>query len=82
MPRKNNDQVSLYCEETNAGLVMRIYRIVPQMHSAVLPLFICVKKQQLKYYLESTSLVYRMRGKHLPVGVEIFEQTYGLILFG
>lgn len=39
MPRKNNDHVSLYSEETNAetnaGLVMRIYRIVPQMHSAV-----------------------------------------------
>lgn len=39
MPRKNNDHVSHYSEETNAetnaGLVMRIYRIVPHIHSAV-----------------------------------------------
>ena len=39
MPRMCNDHASLYSEETNAensaGLVMRIYRIVPHMHSAV-----------------------------------------------
>lgn len=39
MPRKNNDHVSHYSEETNvetnAGLVMRIYRIVPHIHSAL-----------------------------------------------
>ena len=56
MPRKNNDHVSHYSEETNvetnAGLVMRIYRIVPHIHSAVFPLCICVKNQQLKYFLQ------------------------------
>ena len=40
MPRMYNDHVNLYSEETNAensaGLVMRIYRIVPHIHSAVL----------------------------------------------
>ena len=38
MPRKNNDHVSLYSEETNAensaGLVMRIYRSLLHLHEA------------------------------------------------
>ena len=55
MPRKNNDQVSLYCEETNAetnaGLVMRIYRIVPQMHSAVLSTLYMCKKTAIEILL-------------------------------
>ena len=39
MPRMNNDHVSLYSEETNvetnAGLVVHLYRIVPHIHSAL-----------------------------------------------
>ena len=54
MLRMYNDHVSLYSEETNvetnAGLVVHLYRIVPHIHSAVFStLFICVKNPQLKY---------------------------------
>ena len=38
-PRMSNDYVCLYCEETNAetnaGLMVHLYRIVPHIHSAV-----------------------------------------------
>jgi hypothetical protein len=41
------------------------------------------KRSAIEILLENNkSPVSQMRGKHLPVGVEIFEQTYGLILFG
>lgn len=77
MPRMNNDHVSHYSEEANvetdAGIVVYLYRIVPHIHSAFFPLFICVKNPQLKYGLESESPVSRMRGKHVPEGVDIFE---------
>jgi len=39
IPRMNNEHVNLYSEETNvetnAGLVVHLYRIVPNMHSAL-----------------------------------------------
>ena len=51
----NNDHVSLYSEETNAensaGLVMRIYRIVPQIHSVVLSTLYRYKKSAIEILL-------------------------------
>lgn len=48
MPRMCNDHVSHYSEdtnvETNAGLVVYLYRIVPHIHSAVFSaLYVCIK---------------------------------------
>lgn len=55
MPRKNNDHVSHYSEETNvetnAGLVMRIYRIVPHIHSAVFSTLYMCKKSAIEIFL-------------------------------
>lgn len=63
MPRKNNDQVSLYCEETNAetdaGLVMLIYRIVPHIHSAVLSTLYMYKKSAIEILLRKRQLSVR-----------------------
>lgn len=49
MPRMNNDHVSLYSEETNVGLVVHLYWIVPHIHSALFPALYMGKKTQLKY---------------------------------
>ena len=55
MPRKNNDHVSLYSEETstetNAGLVMRIYRIVPHIPSAVYSTLYMCNKSAIDFFL-------------------------------
>ena len=60
MPRKNNDHVSHYSEETNvetnAGLVMRIYRIVPHIHSAVFPTLYMYKKSAIDILLVSNRI--------------------------
>ena len=48
MPRMNNDHVSHYSEETNvetnAGIVVYLYRIVPHIHSALFPALYMGKK--------------------------------------
>ncbi len=55
MPRMYNDDVNLYSEETNAensaGLVMRIYRIVPHIHSAVLSTLYMAKRSAIELLL-------------------------------
>lgn len=60
MPRKNNDHVSHYSEETNvetnAGLVMRIYRIVPHIHSAVFSTLYMYKKSAIDILLVSNRI--------------------------
>ena len=60
MPRKNNDHVSHYSEETNvetnAGLVMRIYRIVPHIHSAVSSTLYMYKKSAIDILLVSNRI--------------------------
>ena len=83
----NNDHVSHYSEETNAGistgLVAYLYWEIPHIHSAVLSTLYMCKRSAIEKYLKSKSLVYRLLGKHVPTGVEIFEtylSTY--ILFG
>ena len=55
MLRMYNDHVSLYSEETNVetnvGLVMRIYRIVPHIHSAVFSTLYMYKKSAIDILL-------------------------------
>ena len=55
MPRKNDDYVSLYCEETNAensaGLVVHLCRIVPHIHSAVFSALYMCKKSAIEILL-------------------------------
>jgi len=54
MLRIHNDHVSLYSEETNvetnAGLVMRIYRIVPHIPSAVYSTLYMCKKSAIDFF--------------------------------
>lgn len=84
MPRKNNDQVSLYCEETNAetnaGLVMRIYRIVPQMHSAVLSTLYMCKKTAIEILLRKARVLFTecVENMYPPVW-RVLKRTYRLI---
>ena len=72
-----NDHVSLYSEETNAEtnvvLVPYLYRIVPHIHSALFPALYMGKRSAIEILLISKNPVSRMRGKHIPEGVEIFE---------
>ena len=60
MPRKNNDHVSHYSEETNvetnAGLVMSIYRIVPHIHSAFFSTLYMYKKSAIDILLVSNRI--------------------------
>ena len=77
MPRMNNDHVSHYSEETNvetnAGIVVYLYRIVPHIHSALFSTLYMGKRSAIEILLISKNPVSRMRGKHIPEGVEIFE---------
>ena len=71
MPRMNNDHVSHYNEETNvetnAGLVMRIYRIIPHIHSAVFSTLYMYKKSAIDILLVSNWIsVSQMRRKGAP----------------
>lgn len=55
-----NDHVSLYSEETNAetnaGLVVYLYRIVPYMHSTVLSaVYMCIKST-IEIFVESNKI--------------------------
>jgi len=57
MPRMNNDHVSHYSEETNvetnAEIVVHLYRIVPHMHSTVLSaVYMCIKSA-IEIFVES-----------------------------
>jgi len=77
MPRMYNEHVSLYSEETNAensaGLVVHLYRIVTHIHSTRFSTLYMGKRSAIEILLISKNPVSRMRGKHIPEGVEIFE---------
>ena len=55
IPRKNNDHVSLYSEETNAensaGLVVHLFRIVPHIHSALFSTLYMGKRSAIEILL-------------------------------
>ena len=55
MPRKNNDHVSLYSEETNAEtnvvLVPYLYRVVPHIHSALFSTLYMAKRSAIELLL-------------------------------
>ena len=76
IPRMNNDHVSFYCEEANegncVGLVMRIYRIVPQIHSAVLSTLYMYKKSAIEILLRKRQFSVRFVSCHariLPIKI-------------
>ena len=60
MPRMNNDHVSLYSEETNvetnAGLVVHLYRIVPHIHSALFSALYMRKSSAIEIFVESNKI--------------------------
>ena len=63
MPRMYNEYVSLYSEETNAetnaGLVVHLFRIVPHIHSAVLSTLYMYKKTAIEILLRKRQLSVR-----------------------
>ena len=76
MLRIHNDHVSLYSEETNvetnAGLVMRIYRIVPHIHSARFPTLYMGKRTAIKILLRKRQFSVRFVSYHariLPIKI-------------
>lgn len=77
MPKMNNDHVNLYSEETNAessmGLLMRIYRIVPHIHSALFPTLYMAKRSAIELLLRKQESCFPNAYKHVPESVEIFE---------
>ena len=71
MPRMYNEHVSLYSEETNAensaGLAVHLYRIVPQIHSAVLSTLYMYKKSAIEILLRKRQLSVRFVSYHARI---------------
>ena len=68
MPRMNNDHVSLYSEETNvetnAGLVVHLYRIVPHIHSALFSALYMWKSSAIEILVRKRQLSVRFVSYH------------------
>ena len=74
--------VNLYSEETNAensmGLVMRIYRIVPHIHSALFSTLYMGKKSAIELLLKARALFLECVENMYPKVLNFSKQTYGL----
>ena len=68
-----NDHVSLYSEETNAGLVVHLFRIVPHIHSALYSNLYMGKRSAIEILFRKQEACFPNAYKHVPESVEIFE---------
>ena len=82
-----NEHVSLYSEETNAetnaGLVVHLYRIVPHIHSTQFSTLYMGKRTAIKILLYKARIQFPECVENMHLKVWIFsKRTYGLILVG
>ena len=83
MPRMNNDHVSLYSEETNAGLMVHLYRIVPHILSTRFPTLYMAKRSAIEILLYKARIQFLECVENMYPEVWNFsKQTYELILVG